>query len=98
MGASIASPPKPAGTERVLQRMPGHRDVGSARRYAVLTEEALIYALKDREVTPIAAAACPSGELGDKIHNKNNMLLVESAGIEPGARKRRRPKRKKSTD
>ncbi len=70
--------------ERVVQRMLGHRDVTSTRRYAKLAEEALVYALRDRDRGEDLSPACPSGESGEKNLSESNGLMVEAAGIEPG--------------
>ena len=65
--------------------MLGHRDVASTRRYAVLGDEALVYVLRPRDVTPKGESlspACPPGESGEKDPNENKPLMVEAAGIE----------------
>jgi len=65
--------------------MMGHRDVTSTRRYAKLADEALIYALRDREGEEDLSPACPPGEFDEENINENNLLMVEAAGIEPGS-------------
>jgi integrase len=86
--------------ERVVQRMLGHRDVTSTRRYAKLADEALVYALRDRRVPQEGedlSPACPPGESGDENINENNMLMVEAAGIEPDDGERNPPEDKGSS-
>jgi antitoxin ParD1/3/4 len=69
--------------------MLGHRDVTSTRRYAKLADEALIYALRDRQGGEDLSPACPPGESGKKNINENNLLMVEAAGVEPASAAKR---------
>ena len=55
--------------ERVLQRMLGHADPRSTRRYAQLADSALVQALRPRRATPdavILSPACRQEELAEK--------------------------------
>ena len=45
--------------ERVLQRMLGHRDAASTRRYAMLGDDALVYALRPKEASPGGGGLSP---------------------------------------
>jgi len=74
--------------ERSLQRMLGHRDVASTRRYAVLGDDALVYVLRPEKGAPKTdslSPACPPGENGNQNFNRSNLLVVEAAGIEPAS-------------
>jgi len=67
-------------SERVLQALLGHRDARSTRRYARLADEALVDAIRPR-----------CGSNVDPLRNrlkkqlKNQVVVVEAPGIEPGS-------------
>ncbi|MBW2499067.1 MAG: hypothetical protein JRF61_17440 [Deltaproteobacteria bacterium] len=81
----------------MVQPMMGHRDVTSTRRYAKLADEALIYALRDREGGEDLSPACPPGESDEENINENNLLMVEAAGIEPDGDEPNPPENKDSS-
>ena len=58
--------------------MLGHRDVTSTRRYAKLADEALIYALRDREGGEDSSPACPPRE--SREENINGKQYVDGGG------------------
>ena len=55
--------------ERILQRMLGHADPRSPRRYAQLADSALVEVLRPRHETPdsvILSPACPRAEIAEE--------------------------------
>jgi integrase len=74
--------------ERLLQRMLGHRDVASTRRYAVLGDEALVHVLAPRAHTNLVeelSPGCPWPESTSEKPNQDSKSMVEAAGIEPAS-------------
>jgi hypothetical protein len=55
-----------------MERMLGHRDFTSTRRYAKLADEPPIDALRDREGDEDLSPASPPGESGEENGNENN--------------------------
>jgi len=51
--------------ERVLQRVLGHADTRSTRRYAQLADSALVEVLRARRVTPDTVALSPTCRQGE---------------------------------
>jgi len=67
-------------SERVLQALLGHRDARSTRRYARLSDEALVDAIRPRR----GSSVDPVEKRAEK-NLKNQGVMVEAPGIEPGS-------------
>jgi integrase len=65
-------------SERVLQALLGHRDARSTRRYARLSDEALVDAIRLRRGSSVNPA---KKRIKKKLSNQ--VVMVEAPGIEP---------------
>ena len=73
-------------SERALQTFLGHTDIRSTRRYARLSEEALISVLRPRELTPSGDAlsrTCPAAKTPNRKRLIYKGKLASPTGLEP---------------
>ncbi len=88
-------------SERALQTFLGHTDVRSTRRYARLSEAVLVSVLRPPDVTPSSddlSRTCPAGELRARNQSISQNKRASPTGFEPGRKKRKSPKRKRSNE
>lgn len=86
-------------SERALQTFLVHTDVRSTRRYARLSEAALVSVLRPPDVTPSSddlSRTCPAGELASRNRSISQDKRASPTGFEPGRKKRKSAKRKRS--
>ncbi len=73
-------------SERALQTFLGHTDVRSTRRYARLSEAALVSVLRPREVTPKSddlSRTCPAAKLAPRKRLISKGKMASPTGFEP---------------
>ena len=73
-------------SERALQAFLGHRDVRSTRRYARLSDEALVSVPRPRAATPESDGSscnCPAAWKPSSNHPIHNDKVASPTGFEP---------------
>jgi integrase len=73
-------------SERALQTFLGHTDIRSTRRYARLSEEALISVLRPRDLTPSGddlSRTCPATKTPNRKYSIYKGNLASPTGLEP---------------
>jgi hypothetical protein len=86
-------------SERALQTFLGHTDVRSTRRYARLSAAALVSVLRPPDVAPSSddlSRTCPAGELASRNRSISQDKRASPTGFEPGEKRRKSAKRKRS--